>query len=160
MWKCVRESWNWSLCSAVCLHTWSGHRPRNTHLHGKQEGHNTSATAHIRAYFKNFLKTFYILNLPDRKILTCKLGHSLFKLYRAHLHLWSSDQSSWLQIQRSRVWLWVVVGLEWGPLSLVWITEELLEWKSNGSVSRNPRLTAIGIRCADHATPFIRKSWH
>jgi hypothetical protein len=26
--------------------------------------------------------------------------------------------------------------------------------------SRKPKLTAVGIRCADHATPFIRKSWH
>jgi hypothetical protein len=25
------------------------------------------------------------------------------------------------------------VGLEWGPLSLVRITDELLEWKSSGS---------------------------
>jgi hypothetical protein len=28
---------------------------------------------------------------------------------------------------------WEVVGLEWGPLSLVRIIEELLEWKSSGS---------------------------
>jgi hypothetical protein len=26
--------------------------------------------------------------------------------------------------------------------------------------SRNPRLTTVGIRCADHAIPSIRKSWH
>jgi hypothetical protein len=26
--------------------------------------------------------------------------------------------------------------------------------------SRKPILTAVGIRCADHATPSIRKSWH
>jgi hypothetical protein len=26
--------------------------------------------------------------------------------------------------------------------------------------SRKPRLTAVGIRCTDHATPSIRKSWH
>jgi hypothetical protein len=26
--------------------------------------------------------------------------------------------------------------------------------------SRKPRLTTVGIRCADHATPSIRKSWH
>jgi hypothetical protein len=25
---------------------------------------------------------------------------------------------------------------------------------------RKPNLTAMGIRCADHATPSIRKSWH
>jgi hypothetical protein len=45
------------------------------------------------------------------------------------------------------------VGLERGPLSLVRITEELLEWKSSGSVSRKSRLTAMGIRCSHHATP-------
>jgi hypothetical protein len=36
-----------------------------------------------------------------------------------------------------------VVGLERGPLSLVSITEELLEWKSSGSGSRKQRLTAV-----------------
>jgi hypothetical protein len=49
------------------------------------------------------------------------------------------------------------VGLERGPLSLVSITGELLEWKSSSSASRKPRLTAVEIRCADHATPSIRK---
>jgi hypothetical protein len=47
------------------------------------------------------------------------------------------------------------VALERGPLRLVRITEELFEWKSSGS-----GLTAVGIRCADHATPSSRKSWH
>jgi hypothetical protein len=53
--------------------------------------------------------------------------------------LWSSRQSSWLQIQRSGFdsrryqILWEVVGLERGPLSLVSTTEELLERKSSGS---------------------------
>jgi hypothetical protein len=55
---------------------------------------------------------------------------------------------------------WEVVVLERGPLSLMSITEELLEWKSSGSGSRKPRLTAVGIRCADHVTPSIRKIWH
>ena len=46
--------------------------------------------------------------------------------------LWSSGQSLWLQIQRSRVRFpalpdLVVVGLERGPLSLVRSIEELLE---------------------------------
>jgi hypothetical protein len=35
------------------------------------------------------------------------------------------------------------VGLERGPLSLVTITEELLEWKSSGSGSRKSRLTGV-----------------
>jgi hypothetical protein len=45
------------------------------------------------------------------------------------------------------------VGLERGPFSLVRITEELFGWKSSGSGTRKPRLTAVGIRCADNATP-------
>jgi hypothetical protein len=53
--------------------------------------------------------------------------------------LWSSDQSSLLQIQRSgfdsRPYqiFWEVVGLERGPISLVSTIEELLEIKSSGS---------------------------
>jgi hypothetical protein len=37
------------------------------------------------------------------------------------------------------------------------ITEELREWKNSGSGSRKSRLVAVGIRCANHATPSIRK---
>jgi hypothetical protein len=56
--------------------------------------------------------------------------------------LWSSGQSSWLQIQRSRVRFPAlqkkkVVGLERGPLSLVSTTEELLGRKSSGSCLEN-----------------------
>jgi hypothetical protein len=53
--------------------------------------------------------------------------------------LWSSGQSSWLQIQRSGFdfrryqVFWEVVGLDRGPLSLVSINEELLERKSSGT---------------------------
>jgi hypothetical protein len=39
-----------------------------------------------------------------------------------------------------------VVGLERGPLSLVLVTEELLEWTTSGSGSRKSRLTAVGTR--------------
>jgi hypothetical protein len=39
---------------------------------------------------------------------------------------------------------WEIVGLERGPLGLVRITEELLEWKSSGSGSRKPRLRSRG----------------
>jgi hypothetical protein len=53
--------------------------------------------------------------------------------------LWSSDQSSWLQIQRSGFdsrhyqIFWEVVGLEQDQPSLVSTTEELLERKSSVS---------------------------
>jgi hypothetical protein len=57
--------------------------------------------------------------------------------------LWSSGQSSWLQIQRSgfdsrRYQIFrEVVGLERGPLSLANTTEELLQRKSSGSGLEN-----------------------
>jgi hypothetical protein len=69
----------------------------------------------------------------------------------------SSGKSSWLQTQRSRVRFWEVVGLERGSLSLVRITEELLEWKSSSSGSRKSRLPAVWIRCAHHANPVSGK---
>jgi hypothetical protein len=59
------------------------------------------------------------------------------------LPLWSSGQSSWLQIQRlgfdSRRYqiFWEVVNLERGPLSLMSTIEELLARKSSGSVQEN-----------------------
>jgi hypothetical protein len=57
--------------------------------------------------------------------------------------LWSSGQSSQLQIQRSRFdsrlyqIFWEVVGLQRGALSLVSTIEELLERKSSGSGLEN-----------------------
>jgi hypothetical protein len=49
------------------------------------------------------------------------------------------------------------MSLDRGALSLVSITEELLEWRSSGFGSRKLRLTAVGILYADHATRSIRK---
>jgi hypothetical protein len=79
-------------------------------------------------------------------------------LYHIRPPLWSSGQSSCLQIQRTEFYsrryqiFWEVVGLERGPLSLVSTNEELLERKSSGSglesqeygrrdLSRSPRGT-------------------
>jgi hypothetical protein len=53
-----------------------------------------------------------------------------------------------------------VMGITRGPLRHVSINKKLLEWKSSVSASRKRSLTAVGIRCADHSTPSIRKSWH
>jgi hypothetical protein len=64
-------------------------------------------------------------------------------LSRSRPPLWSSGQSSFLQIQRSGLdsWgyqiFWEVVGLERGPLSLVSTTEKLLGRKSSGSGLEN-----------------------
>jgi hypothetical protein len=50
------------------------------------------------------------------------------------------------------------MGLAQGPLSLVSIIEKLLEWKSSSPGSRNPRLTAVGICCADHVQNLVLTS--
>jgi hypothetical protein len=77
--------------------------------------------------------------------------------------LWSSGQSSWLQIQRPQVRFPTLrdflrsSGSGTGPLSLVRVTKEILGWKSSGSGSKNPRLTAVGVRCVDHASPSPQK---
>jgi hypothetical protein len=81
--------------------------------------------------------------------------------------LWSSGQSSWLQIQRSGFHsrqyqiFWEVVGLERGPLSLVSTTEELLGRKSSGSGlesseygTRDPSLTTWHPLSAKVGTNF------
>jgi hypothetical protein len=80
--------------------------------------------------------------------------------------LWSSDQSFWLQIQRSPVRFPALPdflrssGPGAGSTHPLRITEELLQWKYSCSGSRKLRLTAVGIRWADHAWPSIRKIWH
>jgi hypothetical protein len=67
------------------------------------------------------------------------IAHNLFK----RPPLWSSGQSSWYRSRgpgfdsrRYQIFC-EVVGVERGPLSLVSITEELLEWKSSGSGLEN-----------------------
>jgi hypothetical protein len=75
--------------------------------------------------------------------------------------LWSSGQSSWLQIHRPRFdsrryWIfWEVMGLERRPLSLVSTIEEDEILAAPVYKIEN---TAVGIRCADYATLSIRKN--
>jgi hypothetical protein len=80
------------------------------------------------------------------------------------LPLWSSGQSSWLQIQRSgldsrRDQIFWEVNLERGPLSLVSTIEELLGRKSSCS---SLEIREYGRRDPSRwsRTPSIRKSWH
>jgi hypothetical protein len=64
-------------------------------------------------------------------------------ILQLRLPLWSSGQSSWLKIQRSRFdfqqyqIFWEVVGLERSPLRLVCTPEELLEKKNSSSGLEN-----------------------
>jgi hypothetical protein len=51
------------------------------------------------------------------------------------------------------------VGLERGPLSLMSTIEDLIGSKSSES-GLDTEITAVGVRCADHATPAIRKRCH
>jgi hypothetical protein len=80
--------------------------------------------------------------------------------------LWSSAQSSWLQIQRSGFdyrryqILWEVVSLERGPLNLVSTTEQLLGTEIVAAPVQKTDNTAVWICCDEHAKPSIRKSWH
>jgi hypothetical protein len=55
---------------------------------------------------------------------------------------------------------WEVMGPERGPLSLVRITEELLEWKSSDSGSRKPKLRPWGSVALTTRHPLSAKSWH
>jgi hypothetical protein len=79
--------------------------------------------------------------------------------------LWSSGQSSWLQIQKSgfdfrRYQIFCeVVGLQRALLSLVNTIEEVLERQISGFGLEN-RDYGVGIRRADHATPPLSaRSW-
>jgi hypothetical protein len=76
--------------------------------------------------------------------------------------LWSSGQSSWLQIRRpgfdSRHYQKKVVGLERGPLSPVSTTEELLDRKVAAPVYKTEN-TAVEIRHADNVASSILKNW-
>jgi hypothetical protein len=90
---------------------------------------------------------------------------SLFQILITHNWppLWSSGQSSWLQIQMSgfdfqrRHIFWEVMGLERGPLSLVSTTGELLGRESCGS-GLETEITAVRIHRADYATTLYPKN--
>jgi hypothetical protein len=92
-----------------------------------KSGHGLQRGPDSKANWPTDRRSQYILNLNLN--LTCIIQWP---------PLWSSDQSSWLQIQRSGFVsrryqiFWEVVGLERGPLSLVSTIEELLERKSSG----------------------------
>jgi hypothetical protein len=110
------------------------------------------------------LQYFYVLSVCYITYCLCAVCHSIKLFYEVYVYygppLWSSGQSSWQQTQKTRVRFrryqifWEVAGLERGPLSLVRIIEELLEWKSSGFGCRKPRLRLTTRH------PLSAKSWH
>jgi hypothetical protein len=87
-----------------------------------------------------FVTLFLFVELKDKNSWIFSSFYSLSSLIYCHVFpfvwppLWSSGQSSWLQIRRPgfdfrHYQKKKVVGLEWGPLSLMTTTEELLDRK-------------------------------
>jgi hypothetical protein len=76
--------------------------------------------------------------------------------------LWSSGQSSWLQIQRSRARFPVLPDFLRISVAGTWSAEPLEDnwgatWKDSSGSGLKPKLMAVGIRCADHATTLSVK---
>jgi hypothetical protein len=75
--------------------------------------------------------------------------------------LWSTDQSSWLQIQRSRGRFPALPDFLRSSGSETESAQPREgNWRATSMEkerlrSRKPKLTAVEIRCADHATPSI-----
>ena len=78
-----------------------------------------------------------------------------------YIPLWSSGQSFWLQIQRSRVRSPALPDFLSSSGSVTGSTQprevtlrSYLNKKSSGSRFGKQRLTAVGTRCANHVTPL------
>jgi hypothetical protein len=106
-----------------------------------------------RAVFCIFLFGVMYLAWCDFMKDTTKEWHQILcKSWKKWPPLWSSGQSSWLQIQRygfnSRSYriFWEVVGLQRGPLSLMSTIQELRERKSSGSGLSNQEYSQRSIR--------------
>jgi hypothetical protein len=90
----------------------------------------------------NFIDQLKIFKSISRKVIKT---NNFFRIPILWPPLWSSGQSSWLQIQRSWVRFdsrryqifWEVTGLERSSLNLVSTTEELFGIKSSGSGLEN-----------------------
>jgi hypothetical protein len=94
---------------------------------------------------------------------SCEVRTKFIYVEKSRPPLWSSGQSSWLQILRSgfdsrRYQVsWEVVGLEWGPLSLVSATKELLGRKSIGSGLENREYSRKDPSRWPHGTLYPQK---
>jgi hypothetical protein len=108
-------------------------------------------------HHKTVQQTEYKYNRKARHsymLLSCYFKH--FNITFIGPPLWSSGQSSWIQIQRHGFdsWryqiFWQGVGLERGPLSLMSITEELL--------GRN--IYGCSLECWERRRSIVMTTWH
>jgi hypothetical protein len=134
------------LSSNLCGHTDYPHRFFVVFLSPCRQTPWTSPAVRSKAFLSTSLPIHYSLsssystshNLSKWNVYWMKLNWMMLVYYIIHYYigppLWSSGQSSWLQIRSpgfdSRYYQEKkVVGLERGPLSLVSTTEELLDRK-------------------------------
>jgi hypothetical protein len=130
------KTWRDLICLGVCL-PWGAHDQIFVFCL-KLRGFLRGAPSLTRGFVCNLLVQL-LLDLARAAILVCKSDRTHDNILLPHIRLprpplWSSGQSSWLQIRRpgfdSRHYQKKkVVGLERGSLSLVSTTEELLDRK-------------------------------
>jgi hypothetical protein len=134
----THEQWNSNMRQCCRWHQVPRHNLESfLHTHKSQE-HLTAVL--LQRSEELFQRSFVISQVSDAFLLLqgCSINDSIFLciLSSRGPPLWSSGQSSWLQIQESGFdsrryqIFWDVVGLERGPLSLVSTIEELLERKN------------------------------
>jgi hypothetical protein len=185
LWRRTRNNANVLFIVSVCMHRYKNLTTLNRFSSYFNIGELTAICSHIPGLVKLDRQTlhmwtqmcfcahlcFNLLNIywSEKNCLQKLWENEACNLYPVHFlfrpPLWSSGQSFWLQIQRSRFYSqhcqisWEVVGLEQGSLSLVSTTEELLERKSSSSglenreygcrdPSRWPRVTLYPQRSA------------
>jgi hypothetical protein len=126
-------------------------------VHLQRTNLNACGRKRVLSKFKEFAgQGLHHAQLPSWETTTCRLD-------QIRPTLWSSGQSSWLQIQRSgfesrhHQIFWEVVGLERGPLSLLSTIEELFERKRGDSGLENRDYGHRECGRADSATTHIRK---
>jgi hypothetical protein len=103
------------------------------------------------------------MQFPKRRVLLCSSDYGRCTTLKKRPPIWSSVQSSWLQIQRSGFdfllcqILWEVAGLERGPLSFVSTTEELFGRKNSGFGLENRDCGRMGSAALTTRHHSIRK---